>query len=95
MPPAEANAVRWSLLAVATLAFATGPADVDRWRQDNGRYLKRIRARYPRLHDLIEEAADAISGRKRDFDLERIRERYPRLHALIAEAASASEGGEP
>lgn len=62
MTPAEANAVRWSLLAVATLAFATGPADVDRWRQDNGRYLERIRARYPRLHALIEEAAGMISG---------------------------------
>jgi ABC-type branched-subunit amino acid transport system ATPase component len=62
MTPAEANAVRWSLLAVATLAFATGPADVDRWRQDNGRYLERIRARYPRLHALIEEAAGTISG---------------------------------
>ena len=58
----EANAVRWSLLAVATLAFATGPADVARWRQDNGRYLERIRARYPRLHALIEEAAIAIAA---------------------------------
>ncbi len=64
MTPAEANAVRWSLLAVATLAFATGPADVDRWRQDNARYLERIRARYPRLHALIEEAAAMISGER-------------------------------
>lgn len=62
MTPAEANAVRWSLLAVATLAFATGPADVDRWRQDNGRYLARLRERYPRLYALIEEAAVTISG---------------------------------
>jgi hypothetical protein len=93
MTPAEANAVRWSLVAVATLAFATGPADVARWRQDNGRYLERIRQRYPRLHDLIEEAAAAISGRKRDPDLEQIRECYPHLHALIEGAAGAISGG--
>lgn len=59
MTPVEANAVRRSLLAVATLALATGPADVDRWRQDNGSYLERIRERYPRL---IEEAAISIAG---------------------------------
>lgn len=62
MTRAEANAARWSLLAVATLAFATGPADVDRWRRDNGRYLERIRERYPRLHALIKEAAVTIAG---------------------------------
>jgi hypothetical protein len=62
MTPAEANAVRWSLLAVATLAFATCPADVVRWRQDNRRYLERIRERYPRLHALIEEAAISIAA---------------------------------
>lgn len=95
MTPAEANAVRWSLLAVATLAFATGPADVDRWRQDNDRYLKRIRARYPRLHDLIEEAAAAISGRTRDPDLEQLRACYPHLHALIEEATGVTAGGSP
>lgn len=49
-------------MAVATLAFAEGSADVDRWRQDNGRYLERIGARYPRLHALIEEAAGTLSG---------------------------------
>ncbi|WP_439611468.1 hypothetical protein [Reyranella sp.] len=62
MTGAEANAVRWSLLAVATLAFAAGAEDVARWRQDNGRYLERIRDRYPRLHALIEEAATSIAG---------------------------------
>jgi hypothetical protein len=93
MTPAEANAIRWSLLAVATLAFATGPADVARWRQDNGRYLERIRARYPHLHDLIEEAAAAITGRRRDPDLEQVRARYPHLHALIEEAAGAMSAG--
>lgn len=62
MSAAEANAMRWGLVAVATLAFATGSADVDRWRQDNDRYLERIRARYPRLHALIEEAASTVAG---------------------------------
>lgn len=95
MTPAEANAVRWSLLAMATLAFATGPADVDRWRQDNGRYLDRIRQRYPRLHDLLEEAAAAISGQRRDSDMQRIRERYPHLHALIEQAAGTAVGDSP
>lgn len=95
MTPAEANAVRWSLLAVASLAFATGPAEVDRWRQDNGRYLEGIRRRYPRLHDLIEEAAAAISGRRRDPDLQAVRDRYPCLYALIEEAAGAAAEGGP
>lgn len=94
MTPAEANAVRWSLLAVATLAFATGPADVDRWRQDNGRYLARIRARYPRLHDLLDEAAETIAGRPRAPGLEAVRLRYPRLYALIEEAAGTIAAGE-
>ena len=93
MTPAEANAVRWSLLAVATLAFATGAADVDRWRQDNSRYLERIRARYPRLHELLEEAAGAIAGRPRVDGLETVRLRYPHLHALIEEAAGPISGG--
>ena len=39
-----------------------GADDVARWRQDNGRYLERIRTRYPRLHALIEEAADTVAG---------------------------------
>ena len=93
--PAEANAVRWGLLAVATLAFATDPTDVDRWRRDNGRYLERIRARYPRLHELLEEAADTIAGRPRAPDLTEVRARYPRLHALIEEAAGTISGGTP
>jgi hypothetical protein len=59
----EANAVRWALLAVATLAFARGSADVDRWRRDNGRYLDRIQERHPRLYELLDEAAKAIGGR--------------------------------
>jgi ABC-type branched-subunit amino acid transport system ATPase component len=80
---------------VATLAFATGPAEVDRWRQDNGRYLERIRARYPRLHDLIEEAAETMAGRRRHPDLEEIRARYPHLYALIEEAAGTTSGGAP
>lgn len=54
--------MRWSLLAVATLAFATGPADVNRWRQNNDRLLARLGDRYPRLHALIEEAAGTIAG---------------------------------
>lgn len=92
MTPAEANAVRWSLLAVATLAFAAGPAEVDRWRQDNGRYLERIRQRYPRLHDLIQEVAETVSGRSRTPDLADVRVRYPHLYALIAEAAGTALG---
>jgi hypothetical protein len=93
MTPAEANAVRWSLLAVASLAFATGPADVDRWRQDNGRYLERIRARYPRLHELLEETAETIAGRPQAPSLEAVRLRYPRLYTLIEEAAGTISGG--
>ncbi len=62
MTAAEANALRWALLAVATLAFARGSADVDRWRQDNGRYLDRINERHPKLHEMIDEAAKAIGG---------------------------------
>ena len=95
MSTVEANAVRWSLLAVASLAFATGPADVDHWRQDNGRYLQRIRARYPRLHDLIEEAAETVAGRRRQPDLEEVRDRYPRLYALIEEATGTTSGAAP
>lgn len=95
MTPAEANAVRWTLLAVATLAFATGPADVAHWRQDNRRYLARIRARYPRLHDLIEETAETIAGRSRAPGLEAVRLRYPHLYALIEEAATAIAAGSP
>ncbi len=94
MTPGEANAVRWSLLAVASLAFATGPAEVDRWRQDNIRYLERIRARYPRLINLIEEAAETIAGRRRDPGLEDVRARYPNLYALI-EATGTATGGTP
>ncbi len=95
MTPAEANAVRWSLLAVATLAFAMGPAEVDRWREDNGRYLERIRRRYPRLHDLIQEVAETVAGRRRTPDLADVRARYPHLYALIEEAAGPSAGGTP
>jgi hypothetical protein len=40
----------------------TGAADVGRWRRDNGRYFKRIRARYPRLLNMIEQAADNIGA---------------------------------
>lgn len=61
MTTAEANALRWTLIAVATLAFARGSADVDRWRQDNGRYLDRIKERYPRLHELLDEAAATMA----------------------------------
>lgn len=61
MTVAEANALRWSLFTVATLAFAQGAADVDRWRQDNGRYLDRIKERHPRLHELLDEAAEAMA----------------------------------
>lgn len=61
MTVAEANALRWALIAVATLASARGAADVDRWRQDNGRYLDRMKERHPRLHELIDEAAKALS----------------------------------
>lgn len=61
MTTAEANALRWALIAVATLAFAGGAADVDRWRQDNGRYLDRIKDRHPRLHELLDEAAEAMA----------------------------------
>ncbi|WP_422036573.1 hypothetical protein [Reyranella sp.] len=93
MTPAEANAVRWSLLAVATLAFATCPAEVDRWREDNGRYLERIRRRYPRLHALIQEVAETVSGRRRTCDLEDVRARYPHLYTLIEEAKGAAAGG--
>lgn len=77
---------------MATLAFAAGPAEVDRWRQDNGRYLARIRRRYPRLHDLIEEAAETMAGRRRDPGLEDVRVRYPNLYALI-EATGSIMGG--
>lgn len=61
MTVAEANALRWALFTVATLAFAQGSVDVDRWRQDNGRYLDRIKEHHPRLHELLDEAAGAMA----------------------------------
>ncbi|MCA0247643.1 MAG: hypothetical protein LCH93_13585 [Proteobacteria bacterium] len=61
MTVAEANALRWALFTVATLAFAQGSVDVVRWRQDNGRYLERIKERHPRLYELLDEAAEAMA----------------------------------
>lgn len=61
MTTAEANALRWTLIALATLAFAQGAADVEQWRQDNGRYLDRIKDRHPRLHELLDEAAATMA----------------------------------
>ena len=61
MTVAEANALRWALFTAATLAFAQGSADVDRWRQDNGRYLDRIKEHHPRLYELLDEAAGAMT----------------------------------
>lgn len=48
------------VLRLALITFARGAADVDQWRQDNGRYLNRNGERYPRLHELVEEVAKLI-----------------------------------
>ena len=53
------NAARWTDVAIATLAFVCGPADVDQWRHDNRRYLARLQKAHPAQHQRIE---DAIAG---------------------------------
>lgn len=49
-------AARWTYYAAWSLCLARGPADVEQWRQDNARYLERIRDRYPDLNDELETA---------------------------------------
>lgn len=49
-------AARWTFYAAWSLCLARGPADIEQWRQDNARYLKRIRDRYPELHAELETA---------------------------------------
>jgi hypothetical protein len=56
---AGTNAAMWTGIAIATLAFARGSADIDQWRHDNRRYLARLRKAYPTQHQRIE---DAIAG---------------------------------
>jgi hypothetical protein len=55
----EANAAKWTDIAVATLAFARGPADVDQWRHDNRHYLARLQKAHSAQYQRIE---DAIAG---------------------------------
>jgi hypothetical protein len=62
----EANATRWTDVAIATLALARGPADVDQWRHDNRRYLARLQKAHPAQYQRIE---DAIAGLLRRVDL--------------------------
>jgi hypothetical protein len=54
-----ANAAMWTDIAIATLTFAGGSADIEQWRTDNRRYLARLQKRYPTQYRRIE---DAIKG---------------------------------
>lgn len=56
------NATLWTDIAIRTLAFAGRRRDVDQWRADNARYLRRIEQSYPHLHARIEEAAAQVSA---------------------------------
>ena len=64
-PPAAVNMIRavnagmWTDIAIATLAFASGSADIEQWRHDNRRYLARLQKAYPTQYRRIE---DAMSG---------------------------------
>ena len=49
----------WTDIAIATLTFASGSADIEQWRHDNRRYLARLQKAYPTQYRRIE---DAISG---------------------------------
>ena len=53
------NAGMWTDIAIATLTFASGSADIEQWRHDNRRYLARLQKAYPTQYRRIE---DAISG---------------------------------
>ena len=54
-----ANAAMWTNIAIATLTFASGSADIEQWRHDNRRYLARLQKAYPTQYRRIE---DAIKG---------------------------------
>ena len=53
------NAGMWTDIAIATLTFASGSADIEQWRHENRRYLARLQKAYPTQYRRIE---DAISG---------------------------------
>jgi hypothetical protein len=53
----DTNATLWTDVAIRTLAFADRRREIEQWRVDNARYLKRIEEVYPHLHARIEEAA--------------------------------------
>jgi hypothetical protein len=53
------NAGMWTDIAIATLTFASGSADIEQWRHDNRRYLARLQKAYPTQYRRIE---DAMSG---------------------------------
>ena len=54
-----ANAAMWTDIAIGTLTFAGGLADIEQWRHDNRRYLARLQKGYPIQYRRIE---DAING---------------------------------
>jgi hypothetical protein len=55
------NAAKWTDVAIATLAFARGSADVDQWRHDNRRYLARLQKAHAAQHQRIEDAIAALA----------------------------------
>jgi hypothetical protein len=60
----EANAAKWTDIAVATLAFARSSADIDQWRHDNRRYLARLQKAHPAQYQRIEYAIVALGPPK-------------------------------
>ena len=60
----EPNAARWTAIAIATLAFARGSADIDQWRHDNRRYLARLQKAYPAQYQRIEDAIATLGAPK-------------------------------
>lgn len=59
MTDRSANAILWAGVAIAALAFAKSPADVDQWRADNGKYLDRLREALPDLGGMVDAFAAA------------------------------------
>jgi hypothetical protein len=57
---ADANAVSWTDIALATLCFARDSADVAQWRRDNGRYLARLQEAYLTQYQRIQDAIEAL-----------------------------------
>lgn len=51
-----ANAATWTDIAIATLTFASGSADIEQWRHDNRRYLARLQKAYFMQYLQIEDA---------------------------------------